>query len=159
MQGDGVLQMAGAETVWASGLGTFQAEAAVSRASGFGVGSAAGLEYRYYDASIGNALGSIYSVSAQYRGRNFGALGDKISGKADAIEFSARYSQRLPWQSSAGLGGSYQHWFGAGQDTSGGNLFVSKRGAGGLTPDPTPGSHRTPARPTAQRAVLPPVWL
>jgi len=159
MQGDGVLEMGGAETVWASSFGTFQAEAALSRASGFGVGSAAGLQYRYYDASIGNALGSIYSVSAQYRGRNFGALGDKISGKADAIEFSARYSQRLPWQSSAGLGGSYQHWLGAGQDTSGVNLFVSKRWGWDFTTDLTLERNRTLAGQTDYRAFLSLIWL
>src|SRR5258708_13281553 len=155
MQGDGVLQMAGAETVWASGLGIFEAEAALSRASGFGVGSAAGLEYRYYDASIGNALGSIYSVSAQYRGRNFGALGDKISGKADAIEFSARYSQRLPWQSSAGLGGGYHHWFGPGPDPRRLHLSLSNRWACDLHPDPTPQTTPPPACPTPPTSSSP----
>ena len=124
LQGDGDQQMLGANAVWATRFGTFQPDMALSRVKGTGWDYAARLGYRYYDAST--AWGRGFTAAVQYRGRAFASLGNLDPNNAVAWDFSARYSQRLPWQMNAGIGGTYQILRGGQRNSSGANLFLGK---------------------------------
>ncbi|MBI5387103.1 MAG: fimbrial biogenesis outer membrane usher protein [Verrucomicrobia bacterium] len=154
LQGSGVQQMLGGEAVLATRLGTFSTEVGGSRYAGTGFDTAARMEYRYYNAGPDNRYSSIYSFATQYRGRSFVALGERPGRAADLVEFIARYSQRLPWDMTAGLGGTYQLNLGSARDGNGVNLFFSKRIGSHLTAEVTLDRNETVAGQTEYRAFF-----
>ena len=125
LQGNSRQQLFGAETVWATPVGTFQPDVALSQVEGVGFDYATRLGYRYYDAT--SARGSAWTVSAQYRGESFASLGNLNPVNSVAWDFAARYSQRLPWRMNGGVGGNYQLSRNRQRDLNGLNLFLSKR--------------------------------
>ena len=125
LQGDGDEQMFGANAVWATRVGTFQPDAAVSQVAGVGWDYAARLGYRYADPAV--VGGSSFSLTAQYTGERFAALGNLVPNNSAAWGFSASYSHSLPWRMSAGVGGSYLLSRGGERDLSGVNLFLGKQ--------------------------------
>lgn len=126
-QGTDRVQMLGGEIVTATPVGTFSADLAGSWAAGREPGLAAGLQYRYYDATPGNRAGRIYSLGARYRGEDFAAFTGPPAAGLEAADFFARYSQQLPWRMSGGVGATYQLNLAGPRDTKGINLFLSKR--------------------------------
>jgi outer membrane usher protein len=105
-QGDVDHQLLGAETVWATPLGTFQPDIGLSYARRTGMDYGTRLGYRYADPN--STAGRSYSAAVQYRGASFASFSTLDRPAAIAWDFSARYSQRLPWGINGGIGGSYQ---------------------------------------------------
>jgi len=83
LRADWKVQVAGAESVFATPFGTFQGEYSASHNENAGFGQAARLQYRYYDASAGNPSGRIWSVGLAYRDRHFSNLGIEHPDKAN----------------------------------------------------------------------------
>jgi len=125
LQGDGDGQMFGANAVWATGVGTFQPDLALSHAAGVGEDYAVRLAYRY--ANPLHIGGSTFSLSAQYSGGHFTPLGSLDSTNTVAGDFSFNYSHALPWRMYGGVGGSYEISRANQPDTSGVNLTLGKR--------------------------------
>ncbi|HVR36448.1 MAG TPA: fimbria/pilus outer membrane usher protein, partial [Methylomirabilota bacterium] len=135
LQGDGDQQMLGADTVWATRIGTFQPDLGLSRVEGVGWDYAARLGYRYYDAA--RTWAGTFALAAQYRGPLFASLGNLEPDNSVAWDFSARYSRRLPRQMNVGIGGTYQILRSSQRDSSGVNLFLGKRFGRGAILDVT----------------------
>ena len=125
IQADRHVQMAGIEGLWATELGIFQPDANVSHMRDGDLGYAAGLEYRYFDASPSNTTSSSFSAGAHYASRRFATLGNEDPENEGSWSFSARYSQRLFYEIQGGIGGVYQINRTDG-DTSGINVFLSR---------------------------------
>lgn len=125
LQGNENQQMLGAESVWATSFGIFQPDVAASHGDGVGVGYAARLGYLYHSAA--SSVGGTWALAVQHRSPSFASLGNLEPNNAVAWDFSARYSQRLPWGLSGGAGGSYQISRGDHRNLSGVNLLLSRR--------------------------------
>lgn len=124
-QGNTRQQMLGADSVWATPLGIFNPDLAVSWSDDFNFGYATRLGYHYFDAT--SAWGSAWAFAAQYRSPDFTALTDFRFSNTIAWDFTARYSQRLPWEMNGGIGGSYQIGRAGRRDSTGISLFFNKR--------------------------------
>lgn len=124
-QGNPRQQMLGADTVWATPLGTFHPDLALSRGDELRLGYATRLDYQYFDAT--SAFGSAWNASVQYRSPWFTPLSEVTYRNEVAWDFSARYSQRLPWEMNGGIGGNYQTGRSGRRNASGVSLFLSKR--------------------------------
>jgi len=126
LQADRKVEVGGMETVFATPFGTFQGDYSASRSQSAGFGQAARLQYRYYDASADNPSGRILTLGVAYTARDFARVGIERPENPVAWEGSARYSQRLFYDLTASVGGSYQLRR-DGPDTSSLGLFFSKR--------------------------------
>jgi outer membrane usher protein len=124
-QGNEQQQLFGMDAVWATRLGTFQPDIGMSTLEGHGLGYAARLGYRYYDAA--SPLGTAFALSAQYTSPSFAPLGNRDPFNVAEWRFSARYSQRLGWGVHGGIGGTYELRREAPTALSGLNIFMSKR--------------------------------
>lgn len=152
LQGDGDQQMFGANAVWATRLGTFQPDAALSRVDGVGFGYGARLGYRYSDPASG-ALG-VFALAAQYRSDHFASLSMMDPHNSVAWDFSANYSHKLFWQMYGGIGANYQFSRGEERDTSGANLTLGKRFGQRTSLDVTLSRNKLSAGQTELRAFL-----
>lgn len=151
-QGNADQQMLGIEAAWATPFGTFQPDLAVSRTDACGFDSAWRLGYTYFDA--GSPWGSSWSAAIQHRGRHFAALGNLDPHNSIATEISARYGQRLPWQMSAGIGGSYQLHRDRERDTTSINASLNKSFGRGSNLNITFDRRTTTTGETDHRALL-----
>ena len=125
LQGDSEQQMFGANAVWATRVGTFQPDAALSHVESIGTDYSLRLAYRYTNPlRIG---GSTFALAAQYSGAHFAPLGSLEPSNSVAGDFSANYSHALPWRMYGGVGGSYQISRYGNSDTSSVNLTTGKR--------------------------------
>jgi outer membrane usher protein len=124
VQGNAPQQLLGAESVWATPVGIFQPDVALSRVQGIGVGYAARLGYFYYGEP--GTAGGTWALAVQHRSPAFAALGSLDPHNAVAWDLSVRYSRRLLWGMSGGVGGSYQISRGHNRNLSGVNLLLSK---------------------------------
>jgi outer membrane usher protein len=125
LQGNNDQQMFGANAVWATDIGTFQPDAALSHVEGAGGDYSMRLAYRY--ANPLHIGGSVFSLSAQYSGARFAPLGNLDPSNSVSGDFSASFSHALPWRMYAGVGGNYQISRYAQPDTSGVNFTFGKR--------------------------------
>lgn len=151
-QGNNDQQMMGAEAVWATRLGNFQPDVAFSHVEAPDFGWAARMGYRYFNPNT-TWRGS-WTFAVQYRDKSFVSLGNLTPNQSVAWDFSARYSQQLPRRMHGGVGGTYQLSRGDRPDTSGVNLFLSKRIGRSANADLTLDRRETAARETEYRAYL-----
>jgi outer membrane usher protein len=135
LQGDGDQQMLGANAVWATRVGNFQPDAALSRVKGVGWDYGVRLGYRYSEPAT--TRGGTLSLAAQYRGEHFASLGILDPNNSVAWDFSANYSHALPWGMYGGVGGNYQISRGDQRDSSGVNLSLGRRFGRGASLDLT----------------------
>lgn len=152
LQGNEDQQVFGAEALWATSIGTFQPDVAVSCRDEGRDGYAARLGYRFQNAS--HSWRSTWSFSAQYLDPHFGSLGNLDPANPVAWHFAGRYSQPLPWEMSGGIGGTYQIRRETPDTLSGANLFVAKRFGRSGTADLTLDWRETTAGETEQRAFI-----
>lgn len=131
-QGTDQRQLFGTEAVFASALGTLSLDAAGSTHTDIAPGAAARVQYRYYDAGVDNPRGRTYAAAVQYRSSTFALPLPSAEELPDVVEFSARYGQRLPWQSNVGVGGSCQVPLDGSRNLTAVNVYLSKRWGHGL---------------------------
>lgn len=98
----------GVESLFATRLGTFHADAAVSRIDAIGSGHRTRLGYRYYDAAAPDRLDQRWTGYIDYTGTGFGALGDPVPIDMFSYETGASYSQRIGRRTSGGLAAAYR---------------------------------------------------
>ena len=134
-QGSEEGQILGGETLWASRLGTFQNEIALSQVENHGYDFATRFQYRYYDSASKGSAGNTWSFSALYRGDAFGGLGNLNPKNNSAVEFSARFGRRLPWNFGFGMGGTYQINRNKVPNTHGANVLLSRSWNRGFSTD------------------------
>jgi outer membrane usher protein len=105
-QGDQQTQMAGAESIWSSPLGTIGTTLGVSNIRGSGLGSAGIVTLQR--VLSGSGLGSdSLSLFAERRSRNFAVLGTLTPNNPFAWEAGGGYSRSLTPTLFAGLDGRY----------------------------------------------------
>lgn len=133
LQGTHLQQMAGVEAVWATVLGVFDADLAWSVVDGYAGTPAARLGFRREDQAQPRDWRRTWSLSAEYRGPDFAALGTLAPDNEIAWDLTARVSQQFPGDISVGLGTSHQLRRNGKRDTDGQNIIVSKYFRNGMT--------------------------
>jgi len=108
LQGDFDAQVAGFEGTWATALGNFGWDTAVSHDRDHGVDVAARLYYDWlFQGSEKNTHQSL-RLSAEYRGSQFMTLADETSNNATGLDVSLAYSQTVFDNTRMNLSGRYQ---------------------------------------------------
>ena len=100
-------QMIGAESLWATRLGTVLADVAASRADFAAAGGAARLQYRYSDTAARGASQS-WTASVAYQGPTFTTLGNTVAFNPYALQLGLVYSRRVLWGMLGSIGLSRQ---------------------------------------------------
>jgi outer membrane usher protein len=106
-QGDGQHQMAGAEAGTATPFGNFTLNFAQSRISHIGSGSAAQLQYTYFNASTIRDSNRAVTASATYHSIHFAPLGVVLPQNPDKLDLTLGYTQALPFRLTGSLAGTY----------------------------------------------------
>jgi outer membrane usher protein len=132
-QADDKQHMIGVETLWASPVGTLRFDLGASRTNAVGNDFTARLQHRYSETRGAANANRTLSLSAQYTGRRFAALGNLAPDNAIASTYSARYSQRLWGDVSIGLGASYDVGRGSRRDSDSENVSLNYRVARGVS--------------------------
>lgn len=106
LQGSDDVRQYGVESRWATIIGTFRADAALSDSVISGGGGALRLQHRYVETPSPQSVGQNLASSATFRSQSFSALGETTASNSTALDLAVLYGQRLYEQlyGSIGLG-------------------------------------------------------
>ncbi len=128
LQGDSDRLVLGADALYATSIGTFGLDAALSHDRSSGGGGAVTLGYRHIERDVGrDGYGRTWDFSVTGTSRSFATLGANNAVNPVALDLSGRVSQPLPFGLSTGLGGRYQFARDDQDDAYNVNLFLRKR--------------------------------
>lgn len=149
-------QMVEADGIWASALGNWGGDVALSHRGEVGLGVAARLQYERPTKAEDVAQRS-FRVTAEYRDDRFTTL-TSLDPSPDWLQISASYGQRLFDSTSLNLGGSYS--FGRTQpNTYSLNLGISQSFSHGLSGNINANYSRTPQNQDEMRVFVGLSWL
>jgi outer membrane usher protein len=104
---DSNIVMGGVETLLGSGFGRWLLGAAVSSSATYSEGVAAQAGYEIDDLNFGDGVRRSLRFIAEHRSQNFMPINTLAPNNSTIADFSAAYSQELPWEISGTLSGSY----------------------------------------------------
>lgn len=107
LQADATQQLVGMEGAWASSVGNWGWDVAMSHANEVGTDIAARVQYDYALTGDRNPTNRSFSIAAEYRGPNFTTFGD-LAPSDYSLALSAYYSQLILDGINMNLGGNYQ---------------------------------------------------
>ncbi|PSR19368.1 fimbrial biogenesis outer membrane usher protein [filamentous cyanobacterium CCP3] len=108
LQGDLSTQMVGVEGTWATTLGNFGWDAALSLDQHHGLDGAARLYYDWFFQGATSAENRSLRLAAEYRGANFMTVADELPNNNTGLDVSLTYSQTILDNASLTLNGRYQ---------------------------------------------------
>ena len=94
-QADLSKQILGMEGIWATSIGNWQLDTAVSHSADLGIDYAVKLDYFYRNANQNNIANREFDLNLEYRGENFIAPGEDDSSVHQGFGISANYRQKL----------------------------------------------------------------
>ncbi|MBI4780729.1 MAG: fimbrial biogenesis outer membrane usher protein [Oscillatoriophycideae cyanobacterium NC_groundwater_1537_Pr4_S-0.65um_50_18] len=107
-QGDLDTQMLGIEGTWATTVGNFGWDAALSLDQDHGIDGAARLYYDWLFRGATSTDSRSLRLSAEYRGANFMTVADGVPDNSTGLDLSLAYSQTLFGNARATLSGRYR---------------------------------------------------
>ncbi|PZU92063.1 MAG: fimbrial biogenesis outer membrane usher protein, partial [Leptolyngbya sp.] len=108
LQGDLSTQMVGVEGTWATTVGNFGWDAALSLDQNHGLDGAARLYYDWFFQGATSAESRSLRLAAEYRGANFMTVADGLPSNNTGLDLSLAYSQTIFDNASLTLNGRYQ---------------------------------------------------
>lgn len=119
-------QMAGTEVTKAVDFGVFKHELGLSEGDNVSPDYATKLQYSYNDVSNRFDFDPSFDISAQYKGRDFVALGQDVATNNYSYQYEARYRQRAVFDINTGVGAEYRVGRDEQADDWSVNTFVNK---------------------------------
>jgi outer membrane usher protein len=107
-QGDFDQQVLGVEGTWATRLGNFGWDIALSHDNGIGIDYAARLRYEYLQVGANNAAQRSFRITVESRGENFTRVGEEKPRNDFLYDITADYSQKLFWDIRGNLSIRYE---------------------------------------------------
>ncbi|WP_019507249.1 fimbria/pilus outer membrane usher protein [Pleurocapsa sp. PCC 7319] len=101
-------QLLGIEGIWATSIGNWQFDTAVSHATDLGIDYAVKLDYFYRSANQQDTSERELDLSLEYRGKNFIAPGEGDLSDRAGYDISANYRQKLLADLDVNLGFNYR---------------------------------------------------
>ena len=120
-QGDLNQQLLGIEGIWATSVGNWQLDTAVSHSHDRGIDYAVKLDYLYRSANQNNTANREFDLSLEYRGENFVAPGEEDLSDLAGYDIAANYRQQLLADLDLNLGFNYR--FGT-EESNTGNISL-----------------------------------